>query len=62
MRAFSKVVDGRNGFSRVIRGTWVTGRGKGTRKAMGQDPYSDSSLEGVCETTTDEKVLAIRVK
>lgn len=29
MRAFSKVVDGRNGFSRVIHGTWVMGRGEG---------------------------------
>jgi len=39
------------------------GRGKGTREAMGQGPiFGLGTRDGVCETTTDEKVLAIRIK
>lgn len=61
MRAFSEVVDGEMDFRELSTGygLWV-GRARereNEREAMGQDLSRDEVYE-----TTDEKVLAIRIK
>lgn len=62
MRAFSEIVDGRNGFSRVIHGIWVKSRKEDEGGDGGRAHIRTRDSRGVCETTTDEKVLAIRIK